>query len=126
MRIVHYIDDFLLELFPKYLNSNKNKDILKEELTSYYTFGPYLPSVTIDNEWAIIDLDVPKILELESDFNKVVSFCEKKKFVEAKKLLIPLIEKSKKNLFLKISSQSGFFRTLNFFNKVLIMHLHIR
>jgi len=94
MRIVHYIDDFLLELFPKYLNSNKNKDILKEELTSYYTFGPYLPSVTIDNEWAIIDLDVPKILELESDFNKVVSFCEKKKFVEAKKLLIPLIEKN--------------------------------
>jgi len=97
MRIVHYIDDFLLELFPKYLKSNKDIEILKEELTDYYTFGLYKPTVTVDNDWAIIDIDIPTIFEQEQNFSKVVSLCEKKKFTDAKKVLIPLIEKNPTN-----------------------------
>jgi len=46
----------------------------------------------VDNEWAIIEIDVPAIFEQEQNFNKVVSFCEKGKFTDAKKLLTPLIE----------------------------------
>ena len=37
MTIIHKVDKFLLELFPDYKNSNKDLNILKEELIKYYT-----------------------------------------------------------------------------------------
>ena len=97
MKILLEIDDFLLELFPAYKDSNKNLDILKEELAQYYTYGPFKPSVTIKDGWATITIDTPSIVNQEVDYRKVVSFCEKGKFTEAKKILVPLIGKNPTN-----------------------------
>lgn len=97
MQIIHKIDNFLLELFPKYAASNKNLEILKDELSNYYSFGPYRPKVTHKDDFVIIDIDTPTIAEQQVDFNKVVSLCEKGRYEEAKKILIPLIEKNPTN-----------------------------
>jgi len=65
-----------------------------DELSNYYSFGPYRPKVTHKDDFVIIDIDIPTIAEQQVDFNKVVSFCETGKYAEAKKILIPLIEKN--------------------------------
>jgi hypothetical protein len=45
MKIIHKIDDFLLELFPQYKKSTNDLEILKAGIAKYYTFGPYKPIV---------------------------------------------------------------------------------
>ena len=97
MKILLEIDDFLLELFPNYKNSENNLEILKDELIQYYSFGPYKPNVTIKEGWAIIEIDTSTIINQQSDFRKVISLCEKTNYTEAKKILIPLISKNPTN-----------------------------
>ena len=97
MKILLEIDDFLLELFPNYKNSENNLEILKDELIQYYSVGPYKPTVTIKEGWAIIEIDTSTIINQQSDFRRVVTLCEKTNYTEAKKLLIPLISQNPTN-----------------------------
>jgi hypothetical protein len=40
MKIIHKIDDFLFQLFPQYIKSNNDLDVLKEEINKYYINWP--------------------------------------------------------------------------------------
>jgi tetratricopeptide (TPR) repeat protein len=97
MQIIHKIDDFLLELFPKYEKSNNDLEVLKDEITKYYTYGPYKPTVNFDGEFVIIHIDTPSILNQNEEYRKVVSLCERGKYDEAKIILKPLIQKNPTN-----------------------------
>lgn len=72
-------------------------DLIVNILTKYYTYGPYKPKVTIENDWVIIDIDTPSILSEEADYRKTIALCEKGKFAEAKPILQKLIEKNPSN-----------------------------
>jgi hypothetical protein len=54
MIILHKLEDFLFELFPKARMAGKDETILIEELKNYYTYGPYTPKVSLDNGWVKI------------------------------------------------------------------------
>jgi tetratricopeptide (TPR) repeat protein len=94
MQIIHHIDDFLLELFPKYKRSNNNLAVLKEEVANYYSYGIFKPRVSIEGEWIKIDIDSNAIISQEADYNKVVSLAEQGKYTEAKRILRTLIQKN--------------------------------
>lgn len=91
MVIIHKIEDFLLELFPKFKASN-NVDVLKEELEDYYTYGAFRPKVSIEDGYAKVSIDTPKIGSLDSDYQKAIVFCEKGDFNHAKTILERLIK----------------------------------
>ena len=95
MQITHKIDDFLFTIFPK-LKLGGNSVIISE-LENYYTYGPFKPKVTVDNEWVTIQIDTPTIISQEADYRKTVALCEKGKFAEAKPILKDLIQKNPTN-----------------------------
>jgi tetratricopeptide (TPR) repeat protein len=97
MQIFHKIDDFLFELFPKIKQSGNSIDVLIEEVSRYYTFGPYKPTISVENGWLNITIDTSAIILQEADFRRVVSLCEKRRFSEAKAILGKLIEKNQTN-----------------------------
>ena len=74
-----------------------DNSLIINELESYYTYGPYKPKVTIQDEWVTIDIDIPSILTQVSDYRKVVSLCEKGLFKEAKPILKQLISLNPSN-----------------------------
>ncbi len=94
MIIVHKINDFLFDLFPKAKAFGNSTDILKEELEAYYTFGVYKPKVSVDSDFAQILIDVPSILNQKPEFDKAVALCEKGKYTEAKPILEKLIKQN--------------------------------
>lgn len=96
MQIIHKIDDFLFTIFPK-LKLGGGKTVIINELENYYTYGPFKPKVTVDNEWVTIQIDTPTILSQEADYRKTVALCEKGKFAEAKPILKDLIQKNPTN-----------------------------
>jgi Tfp pilus assembly protein PilF len=96
MQIIHNIDAFLLTIFPELRGGGGNSHIINE-LTKYYTHGPYKPKVTIENSWVKIEIDTPTIISQEADYKKTVSLCEKGKYSEAKPILKKLIEKNPTN-----------------------------
>jgi len=97
MTITHKIDKFLVELFPQYKQSNNDLEVLKAEIAKYYTIGPYKPSVSLKDEWITIEIDIPAITDQEPDYRKVISYCEKGKYQEAKPILKNLIAKNPTN-----------------------------
>lgn len=92
MLIVHKINDFLFDLFPKAKAFGNSINILKEELTTFYSFGPYKPEISVNSDDIQILIDVSSIINQQPEYDKVIAFCEKKKFAEAKKTLEPLIK----------------------------------
>ncbi len=92
MKITHKLDEFLLELFPQYKESNQDLDVLMQEITKYFTVGPYKPKISIKDEWISIEVDTPSIIAQRPDYEKVVGLCEKGKYEEAKPILKKLIE----------------------------------
>lgn len=98
MIIIHKIDYFLFSLFPAIKEGRKegDKDLsaLKEELTKYYTFGPYKPKVDIQNDIVSIDIDVSSISSQKAYFDIVVKHCEAGRFKKAKPLIAKLIKKN--------------------------------
>lgn len=93
MRIIHKIDDFLNTIFPNIKDNSQIISVLEE----FYSFGIFKPKVEIDNEFVIVDIDITSINLQENDFRKVISFCENKKFAEAKPLLLNLIKQNPTN-----------------------------
>lgn len=89
MKIKHRIDNFLFELFSL---KEKNIDALKEELIKYYTYGPFKPEISINDDLVAIEIDTPTIVSQEADYRKTVALCEKGKYSEAKPILKKLIE----------------------------------
>ena len=71
MLIIHKIDDFLFTIFPE-LKGGGNEMIINT-LKNYYTYGPYQPIVTIENDWVKIEIDTPKILSQETDYKKTTN-----------------------------------------------------
>lgn len=95
MQIIHKIDDFLFTIFPN-LKLGGDSAIISE-LENYYTYGPFKPKVTVDNEWVTIQIDTPTIISQEADYRKTVALCEKGKYAEAKPILKGLIQKNPSN-----------------------------
>ncbi|MEI7676407.1 MAG: tetratricopeptide repeat protein [Bacteroidales bacterium] len=50
--------------------------------------------MVIDGEWVLVDIDTSKIIAQEKEFNRVVAFCEKGQFREAKPILQNLIKQN--------------------------------
>ncbi|MBI4699511.1 MAG: hypothetical protein HY758_11580, partial [Nitrospirae bacterium] len=69
MIIIHKIDDFLFDIFPKAKEAGKSVETLKDELENYYTFAPYKPKVEIDNEYIRIEIDTSAIISQKPAFD---------------------------------------------------------
>ncbi|MBE0424597.1 MAG: tetratricopeptide repeat protein, partial [Lutibacter sp.] len=70
------------------------KNLIINTLEKYYTYGPYKPKVSIENDWVKIEIDTTSIISQEADYKKAIALCEKGKFIEAKPILQKLIEKN--------------------------------
>lgn len=92
MQIIHKIDDFLYTIFPSI--SKGDTEALKDAIQEYYTYGPYKPKVTIDDNWVTIDIDTPTITSQEIEYKKVISLCERGQYSDAKRILSNLINKN--------------------------------
>ena len=91
MQIIHKIDNFLYTIFPSVIQGDQQS--LLNAIQDFYTYGPYKPKVTIDNDFVSIEIDTPTILAQDLDYQKVIAFCEKGKYADAKPILKKLIEK---------------------------------
>ncbi|MBC5992426.1 tetratricopeptide repeat protein [Pontibacter cellulosilyticus] len=94
MTITHQIDDFLFELFPKAKAAENSKGTLKEEMSRYYTIGPFVPSVIVKGDTIEVTLDSDLIDEQHKEYQTVVALAEKGRYNEAKQRLLPLLEKA--------------------------------
>lgn len=92
MQIIHKIDNFLYTIFPSVIQGDQQS--LLNAIQDFYTYGPYKPKVTIDNYFVSIEIDTPTILAQDLDYQKVIAFCEKGKYADAKPILKKLIEKN--------------------------------
>ena len=95
MIILHRIDDFFFELFPRLKQASKDEIIAAIE--SYYSIGLEKPKVELKEDWLSIDIDINSMLAQESEYKKAIAFCEKGRFGEAKPILKKLIDKSPAN-----------------------------
>jgi len=95
MQIVHKINDFLYTIFPELENANE-KEIINA-IEKYYTYGPFLPKVTLLDGNLTIVVDTETIVTQDTDYQKTVALCEKGKFDEAKIILEKLILKNPSN-----------------------------
>jgi len=94
MIIIHKISDFLFDLFPKAKERGNSLDALREELTDYYTFGPYSPNVDIEGDLVRIEIDTSAISSQKAEFDIAVRYCEKRNFKKARPILEKLINKN--------------------------------
>lgn len=92
MQIIHKIDNFLYTIFPSVIQGDQQS--LLNAIQDFYTYGPYKPKVTIDNDFVSIEIDTPTILAQDIDYQKVIAFCENGKYADAKPILKKLIEKN--------------------------------
>lgn len=97
MTIIHKVDEFLGELFPRYKESGFNEDVLKEELTQYYTFRVYRPTIDIKDGYVSVNIDTQRIANEIDEYKSVVRLCEQGQYGKAKPRLISLIEKNPTN-----------------------------
>jgi tetratricopeptide (TPR) repeat protein len=73
------------------------KEQIISEIEKYYTYGPYKPQVSIENDWVIVKIDVSAIASQDKDYQKTISLCEKGRYNEAKPILKKLIEQNPTN-----------------------------
>ena len=92
MQIIHKIDDFLFTIFPNIKKGDEQS--LINAIQEFYTYGPYKPKVSIEDNWIKIDIDTPTIVSQDGDYKKVIALCEKGKYYEAKPILKNLISKN--------------------------------
>jgi tetratricopeptide (TPR) repeat protein len=95
MQIIHKINDFFFTLFPDL--TPDNKELITAAMKKQYTYGPFVPTVTLQENLVIIDVDTETILTQDADYNKTVALCDKGKFNEARAILEKLIEKNPTN-----------------------------
>ena len=95
MQIIHQINDFLYTIFPEFQNA-KEQDIFNA-VQKYYTYGPFVPKVTIENNFITIEVDTEAIATQDADYNTTIALCEKGRFDDAKIILEKLINKNPSN-----------------------------
>ncbi|SHM44500.1 tetratricopeptide repeat protein [Flavobacterium xanthum] len=95
MQIIHKINDFFFTLFPDL--TSDNKEVITAAMKKQYTYGPFVPTVTLQEDLVIIDVDTETIITQDADYNKTVALCDKGKFDEARAILEKLIEKNPTN-----------------------------
>lgn len=95
MQIIHKINDFFFTLFPDL--TPDNKELITAAMQKQYTYGPFVPTVTLQEDLVVIDVDTETIINQDADYNKTVAFCEKGKFDEARIILEKLIDKNPTN-----------------------------
>jgi Tfp pilus assembly protein PilF len=93
MQIIHKIDDFFQTLFPNI----KDESHIINEMEDFYSYGPYKPKVKIEDGFVIVEIDINSITNQENNYRKVISFCESGEFIQAKPILIKLIENNPTN-----------------------------
>ena len=95
MQIIHKINDFFFTLFPEL--TPDNKDVIADVIKQKYSYGPFVPKVTLQQDLVIIDIDTENIISQDTDYNKTVALCEQGKYKEAKPILEKLIEQNPTN-----------------------------
>lgn len=95
MQIIHKINDFFFTLFPDL--TTDNKELITAAMQKQYSYGPFLPTVTLQEDLVVIDVDTETIINQDADYNKTVTLCEKGKFDEARVILEKLIDKNPTN-----------------------------
>ncbi|TGM78608.1 hypothetical protein EHR04_02280 [Leptospira levettii] len=89
MELIHRLDDFFYSIFPNIERGNEKSII--QVLSDYYRVGPYEPLIVVSNDIVTVKVDIQSIETLDKDYRKIVSLCEKGKFEEAERLLIPIV-----------------------------------
>ncbi|MCX6235103.1 MAG: tetratricopeptide repeat protein [Bacteroidetes bacterium] len=97
MIIIHKVGEFIGELFPRYKASGYNEDVLKEELTQYYTYRVYRPIVDIKDGFVTINIDTQRIENEVEEYKAVVRLCEQGQYGKAKPRLQSLIKQNPSN-----------------------------
>ena len=95
MQITHKINDFFFTLFPNLISDNK--EVITAAMKKQYTYGPFVPTVTLQEDLVIIDVDTETILTQDADYNKTVALCDEGKFDDARTILEKLIDKNPTN-----------------------------
>lgn len=90
MQIVHQINDFFYTIFPELANANEKE--ISITFQNYYTYGPFVPEVSVNDKIITINVQTEHILSQEADYLSTVALCEKGKFNEAKVILDKLIK----------------------------------
>ena len=91
MTIIFPINDFLFEVFPVKKN---NFEELESLIKKFYTEGPFEPKIEITDEFVKISIDTKLISEDKPTYQRVIDFCDKGQYEQAKPLLFDLIEKT--------------------------------
>lgn len=94
MTIVHKVNDFLYSLFPEAELFGKDPNRLINYLTDYYTFGPFRPKVTIQDDVLTVQIDTKSINSQQGEFNKVLKTCQEGQFKQVLPRLRKLIEQN--------------------------------
>lgn len=76
----------LPDLFPS------SGDELYAALIEYYSVGPVLPRVQIENEVIRIDVDIEQSEAYKADYDKAVAFAERGKYLRAREVLERLVK----------------------------------
>jgi Flp pilus assembly protein TadD len=95
MQITHKINDFFFTLFPNLISDNK--EVIIAAMKKQYTYGPFVPTVTLQEDLVKIDVDTETILTQDADYNKTVALCDEGKFDDARATLEKLIDKNPTN-----------------------------
>lgn len=90
MHITLDLDRFFSTLFPHVDASNP--DSIREALTSFYAYGTRKPTVTVTGEEVRVEIEAVRSPAQSNTLNQAIALCEKGKFAQAKKILIPFIE----------------------------------
>lgn len=94
MHIIHPINDFLFELFPKAKDAENDNELLKKVIEHYYTVGPYKPTVTIVHGIIDIAIEGELIEKHNSRYRKVLELCDARRYKEAKEQITQLIKEA--------------------------------
>ena len=94
MHIIHSINDFLFELFPRAKDAGNNIDVLKEEIEKFYTVGPFKPAITIVHGILDITIEGELIEQHNSRYRKVLDLSDERRFEEAKEEITLLIKEA--------------------------------
>ena len=90
MHVIHKIDEFLYTIFPELIGGGNS--LIISTLERYYTYGPFKPKVFIEDNLVKVEIDTNVIVSQEVDYRKVIDYCEKGKYLEAKPILTNLIK----------------------------------
>lgn len=94
MIIIHKIDDIFFEIFPRLQAAKNDIDKLENELTRFYSTGPYKPAVTIENGIVKIVIEESVISHHGEKYKAVIRLCEEGKLKKAKQKLSTLIREA--------------------------------